>query len=118
MIHYKIRKNKDGSGFDHDFPLLKFTNEKYSMLQELNRCDADYIIDEVLPNLGKVLSGDLKNYEFGFEATLIDFYEEKATINYNYGDNQLEIGSQPIYEFMLCWRNALVEWKKNHGNLK
>ena len=116
MIQFEIRKNKEGSGFDHNFPLLKFTNEKYFMLHELNRCNPDYIIDEVLPNLEKVLTKDLEYYEFGYEATLIDFNKDKATINYNYGDDQLKIESQAIYEFMLCWRNALVDWEKNQDH--
>ena len=91
MIQFEIRKNKEGSGFAHNFPLLKFTDEKYFMLHELNRCDADYIIDEVLPNLEKVLSRELEYYEFGYEATLIDFYKDKAIINYNYGEYKLGI---------------------------
>jgi hypothetical protein len=111
MIQFEIRENKKGSGFDHHFPLLKFTDEKYFMLHELNRCDINYIIDEVIPNLEKVRSNDIDYYEFGYEATLIDFYKDYAIINYNYGDAQLKIESQPIYECLLCWRNALVEWK-------
>lgn len=116
MIPFEIRKNKEGSGFDQNFPLLKFTDDQYFMLQELNRCDADYIIDEVLPNLEKVLSEEIESYEFGFDATMIDFFIDRAIINYNYGEDQLEIASLPIYEVMLCWRNALVEWKRNPGN--
>ena len=117
MIPFEIRKNKKGSGFDHNFPLLKFTDEQYFMLHELNRCDADYIINDVLPNLEKVYSEELDCYEFGFEATLIDFFIDKAIIHYNYDDDQLEIGSQLIYEVMVCWRNALVDWKNNPGNV-
>ena len=116
MISFEIRKNKEGSGFDPDFPLLKFSDEKYFMLHELNRCDADYIIDEVLPNLEKVFSEEVASYEFGYEATMVDFFIDKAIINYNYGEDQLEIGSQPMYEVMLCWRDALVDWKRNPNN--
>ena len=116
MISFEIRKNKEGSGFDPDFPLLKFSDEKYFMLHELNRCDADYIIDEVLPNLEKVFSEEVASYEFGYDATMIDFYIDKAIIHYNYGEDQLEIGSQPMYEVMLCWRDALVDWKINPNN--
>ena len=115
MIPFEIRINKEGSGFDPGFPLLKFTDDKYFMLQELNRCDADYIIDEVLPNLEKVYSEEVASYEFGYDATMIDFFIDKAIIHYNYDDDQLEIGSQLIYEVMVCWRNALVDWKKNPG---
>jgi hypothetical protein len=111
MIKFEIRKNKEGSGFDFNFPLLKFTDEKYNMLHELNRCDADYILDEVMPLLEKVRLGEIEYFEFGYEATLIDFCKENAKINYNYGDDQLEIKSQEIYEFMSCWRDELVKWK-------
>jgi hypothetical protein len=117
MIPFEIRKNKEGTGFEPNFPLLRFIDEKYIMLQELNRCDADYIIDEVLPNLEKVLSEEIASYEFGYEATMVDFFIDKAIIHYNYGDDQLETGSLPIYEVMVCWRDALVDWKRNPGKV-
>jgi hypothetical protein len=112
MIPFEITINKEGSGFEANFPLLKFTDEKYDMLHELNRCDADYIIEEVLPNLEKVLAGELVTYEFGYDATLIDFYNNKAIVSYNYGDDALEVESEDVYAFMRAWWERLMEWKK------
>ncbi len=110
MIPFEININKEGSGFEANFPLLKFTDE-YSMLQELNRCDADYIIEEVLPNLDKVLAGDLVTYEFGYDATLINFYSNKTIVSYNDGDDALEVDSEDVYNFMRAWCERLVEWE-------
>jgi len=112
MIDFEIQINKEGTGFEKGFPLLKFLDEKYTMLHELNRCDASYIIDDVMPNLEKVLAGDLDSYEFGYDSTLIDFLKNKAVISYNFGDDNLEIGSGLVYNFMRVWCEYLVKWEK------
>jgi hypothetical protein len=79
MINYKIVSN------DKNYrPGVSFENE-YWWLSELNSCDTDYIIYEVLPNLDKVIVGELSEYEFGYDATIIDFYIDRSIINYGYG---------------------------------
>jgi hypothetical protein len=111
MIPFEININKEGTGFDAGFPMLKFTNNKYDMLHELNRCDADYIIDEVLPALDEVLAGEQVTYEFGYDATLIDFYNNKCIVSYNYGDDVLEAESKDVYEFMRAWCDSLIAFR-------
>jgi hypothetical protein len=100
-----------------NMPCFSFLNEeereKYSMLGEIAFCDKDYIIEDVLPNLSKVMSGELPEYEFGYDATIIDFYKDKSVINYNYFEGKLEIPSEDLYRFMREWGDYLIKWKQN-----
>jgi hypothetical protein len=94
-----------------NMPVFSFVNEKESlefwMLGELVFCDKEYIINEVLPNLDKVINGDLEVYEFGYDATIIDFHNYRSLITYNYFENETEVPSQDLYNFMHNWGNFL-----------
>lgn len=87
------------------------------MLHELNRCDVDYILNDVLPNLNKVVSGELSEYEFGFDVTIIDFNKDVSVINYNFFENTMEVPSEDIYKFMQEWGERLREWKASNNKL-
>jgi hypothetical protein len=101
--------------------------EKYWMLGELYMCDVEYILDDVLPNIEKIWNGEkywdeyrsptygaFDSYEFGYDATLIDFGKEKSVISYGFGDGEIEVPSEDIYTLMQEWGKHLVEWKLNN----
>ena len=125
MIHYKINfdnhskqgvKYRPGIDFEHN----------YWWLSELNSCDMEYVLDDILPNLEKIMNGELIQdpsqiqpyltdcYSFGYDATIIDFYKDKSVINYNYFEDQIEVPSQDIYQFMMEWGQYLRKWKESH----
>jgi hypothetical protein len=98
--------------------------EKYWMLGELYMCDADYVLNDVIPNIEKIWSGEkywdeyrsptygaFDTYEFGYDATLIDFGKEKSIISYGYGDGEIEVPSEEIYTLMKEWGEHLKRWK-------
>jgi hypothetical protein len=98
----------------------------YWHLNELNSCDVEYILDDVLPNIEKIWNGEkywdeyrsptygaFDTYEFGYDATLIDFGKEKSVISYGFGDGEIEVPSVEIYQLMKEWRDALLKWKKS-----
>ncbi len=113
MFAYKINVQapKYKPGFD-------IVDVKLSYLNELNSCDVNYIVEEVLPNLKKVISGELAEYEFGYDATIIDFYKEKSVINYNYFEDTVEIPSEDLYRFMCEWGAYLTRWKAEQDTNK
>jgi hypothetical protein len=102
----------------------KEEQEKFSMLGELYMCDTDYILNEVLPNIEKIWNGEkywdsyrsptygaFDSYEFGYDATIIDFYKDISIINYNYFQDKMEVSSQEIYQLMTEWGHHLREWR-------
>jgi hypothetical protein len=122
-MKYSIRIKKLGNSFKMYYPLLVLP-ENFGMLQEINRCNTDYILDEVLPNLKKIWKGELVQdptiqevylqnyYPFGYDATIIDFYKNISIINYNFFEDKMEIASEEIYHFMMEWGKYLDEWRK------
>lgn len=110
-------------------PTFVFIDEedktKYWMLGELYMCDRDYILNEVLPNLEKILRGELVQdptrqdenlvdfYEFGYDATIIDFYKDKSTINYGYWEGKIEVSSTELYSLMQEWAYHLKQWNNS-----
>lgn len=93
-------------------------------LSELNSCDTEYILNDVLPNIEKIWNGGkywdpyrsptygaFDTYEFGYDATLIDFGKEKSVISYGYGEGEIEVPSKEIYQLMKEWGKHLKEWK-------
>jgi hypothetical protein len=96
----------------------------YWHLNELNSCDTEYILNDVLPNIEKIWSGEkywdeyrsptygaFDTYEFGYDATLIDFGKEKSIISYGFGDGEIEVPSEDIYTLMKQWGEHLKNWK-------
>lgn len=117
MIGYKViwenQIGKPGINFDKD----------YMCLNELNSCDVDYILYKVLPNLEKIKHGEfvqdpcrqdehlVDTYDFGYDATIIDFGREKSVINYNFFSGKLEVLSEDLYQLMFEWGDYLKSWK-------
>lgn len=111
-----IRKNK---------PYISLSEENdYWHLNELNSCDTEYILNDVLPNIEKIWNGEkywdeyrsptygaFDTYEFGYDATLIDFGKEKSIISHGFGDGVIEVPSEEIYELMKEWGEHLKNWK-------
>jgi len=111
-------------------PYISFSEENnYWHLNELNSCDTEYILNDVLPNIEKIWSGEkywdeyksptygaFDTYEFGYDATLIDFGKEKSVISYGFGDGELEVPSEEIYIFMKEWGENLKKWKNETPN--
>ncbi len=93
-------------------PTFSFLNmdesEKYWMLYELQWCDHEYFIHDVILGLEKVNSGELGSYEFGYDATIIEYKPKESTIYYNFGDNTIQIDSTTIYHFIRDWVNYLL----------
>jgi hypothetical protein len=130
---YKIMEAKFYLNPNPDFPNMpcfSFINEeeqkKYWMISDIGMCDADYILDEVLPNLEKIRNGEkywdtyrsphygyYDYYTFGGgELSYIDFYKDNTIITYDDGQHTLEIPSEEIYQFMMEWGKYLDEWRK------
>lgn len=97
-------------------------------LSELNSCSPEYILNEVLPNLEKILRGEkvqdptrpdehlVDFYEFGYDATIIDFYRNTSIINYGYWEGKIELNSDVIYTLMQEWGNCLRQWEKERND--
>jgi hypothetical protein len=121
MIKYKIVNPEN---LLHK-PVLHIEQNEYWWLHELNSCDADYILDDILPNLEEIMKGGkywdpyrspycgyLDYYEFGYDATGIDFYKDKSIITYGYNEGKIEVPSEEIYQFMMEWGKYLREWRE------
>jgi hypothetical protein len=106
------------------FPSITFNDRKFWMLDELNLCGVEYILDDILPNLEKIWRGELVQdpgrlddflidfYPFGYDATGIDFYKDKSIITYGYDEGKIEVPSEEIYQLMMEWGKYLREWRE------
>ena len=120
MIVYKITQDKLS-----DRPSIIFEGI-LEIMNEINSCDEEYLINEVMPNLEKIKKGELirypdtdegqliDSYEFGYTATMIEFYKDKSIVDNTWDDEflKIEIESEEVYHFMKEWINKLVEWRK------
>ena len=123
MIQYNIIQNKLS-----DRPSISFEGI-YSIMNEINSCDYDYLIDDVMPNLEKIRQGELlrypdtdegklvDSYEFGYTATMIDFYKNKSIIDNTWDDDfiKIEVPSEDIYQFMKEWTDKLIKWRNSQN---
>ena len=127
MINYEICwENRKGR------PAVNFNDPALWWLSELNSCNPDYILDEVMPNLEKIWIGEkvpdisikhhtiklIDTYEFGYDATLLDFGIKTTVISYGYGDGSIEVPSSEIYQFMKEWAEQLEKWRSLNNNTK
>lgn len=124
-MKYKITNNSN----NNNLPGISFGEEDiFWHLNELNSCDPEYIINDILPNIEKISKGEkywdpyrsptygaLDTYEFGYDATLIDFGKEKSIVSYGYGEGDFEVPSSEIYQFMNEWGEKLREWQSNQS---
>lgn len=81
---------------------------------EIKNLELDYL-NEIVNSLKKVQSGELEQYDFGYEVYSIECKKEVSLIIDLYNDWKCisETQTQEIYEFIRDWRNHLVE---NHNN--
>lgn len=79
------------------------------MLEEFAFIEKEYA-EEIVNRLQLVLDGKLDKFEFGYDATIIDFYRDKSIINYDYLESELEFDSQCIYVFMKDWFKYLTNF--------
>lgn len=96
----------------------------YWHLNELNSCDTEYILNDVLPNIEKIWNGEkywdeyrsptygaFDTYEFGFDATLIEFGKEISVVNYGFREGSFEVPSEEIYTLLKEWGEHLMNWE-------
>lgn len=114
MLNFTIDKIANpNASFPIGFPVFSVQNEEFWMLHELNRCKIDYIVNDVFSKIESVINNEIESFEFGYDATIIDFFKDRAIINYDYFEEQMEIPSSDIYQLMKDWRDALIEYKKS-----
>ena len=121
MITYKIIFNPE----ENDKPSISFgEGNDYWYFNELNSCNIEYILDDVLPSIESIWKGEkywdsfrsptygpFDSYEFGFDATSIDFGKERSIVSYGFGEGTFEVASEEIYKFMKEWGSYLKSWE-------
>jgi hypothetical protein len=117
VIKYNIGKNKWG------YPSMGI-DEKYWMLHEFGSIRGSYL-NEVIQEMENVRDGKRESYSFGFEATGVDVYKVgdkpysgKTFINYDYGEREMEVPFEDIYNLMKDWREYLNKWEEETGRKK
>ena len=77
---------------------------------EIKNLKLDYL-NEIVVSLEQVLSGELEQYDFGYEIYSIECKKETSFVIDTYNDWKCisEITTQEIYEFIRDWRNYLIE---------
>jgi hypothetical protein len=77
---------------------------------EILNLNLDYL-QEIVSSLEQVLSGNLEQYDFGYEVYSIECKKETSVILDLFNDWKLiaEITTSELYEMMQDWRNYLIE---------
>ena len=83
----------------------------YWHLIELNSCDVDHIMNDVLPSLAKVMSGELAEYEFGYDSTIVHFVKGTSVVNYEFFEKSFDVSTAEIFKMMQDWNECLITWK-------
>ncbi len=101
MLEYKFYKNEIGN------PRLEFSGILEG-LNELGSCSQNYL-EEIVPSLEKVLSGELEQYDFGYEVYSIECRKDLSQVidTYNEWKSIAEIPTKEIYELMRDWKSYL-----------
>lgn len=70
-----------------------------------------HYLEEIVNSLEQVLSGDLQQYDFGYEVYSIDCNKNISSIIDTYNDwkSITEVPTQEIYEFIRDWKHYLTE---------
>jgi hypothetical protein len=79
---------------------------------EIRNLSDDYL-NEIVPSLQKVLSGELEQYDFGYEIYSIDCRKDISQVidTFDGWKSIAEIPTQEVYELMRDWR----AFKLEHG---
>lgn len=118
MLEIRCHINSNPDFRDPTFGFINSeADSKFWMLYELSFCDKDYIVNDVIPNLVKVNSGLLERYDFGYDATVIDYHVGTSVINYNYWEDTLEIDSKEIFQFLSTWGLILPQIQAQEDRL-
>lgn len=94
-------------------PSFVILSEELLPLAEFANMEKDYV-NKVVKNLDAVLEGKMKVYEFGYDATIIDFKPNRSIVNYEYFEKQKGIDSQKIYQLMKDWETYLNQFDKEY----
>jgi len=102
MINYEFYKNEIGT------PQFSIKGDLEG-LNELGSCNIEYL-EEIITNLIKVRSGELEEYDFGYEVYSIECKKEISQVIDTYNDWECiaEITTQEVYKLMKDWREYLI----------
>ncbi|MFD2939036.1 hypothetical protein [Flavobacterium notoginsengisoli] len=92
MIEYEFYKSETGKN------LFSFTG-KFEGLNELGSCSPEYLI-EIIKNLKKVKSGELEEYDFGFEIYTVESRKKTSQIidTFDHWKCIGEVSTEEIYD--------------------
>lgn len=90
-------------------PDLEIWSDELVPLAEFSNMEKQYV-NKIVDHLEKVFEGELETFEFGYDATIIDFMRDRSIINYEYFEKQTEISSQIIFQLMRDWRDYLNQF--------
>lgn len=118
-IFYEILQEKV-----EDKPAINFLNEM-ALLNELNSCDVEYIVADVIPALETLILGGLvqnssseeeqllASYEFGFTAVMVDFSKNTTYVENTWEDAEpIAVSSDELYLALKDWAVRLNKWKE------
>jgi hypothetical protein len=103
MINYEFYKNEIGT------PQFSVKGDLQG-LNELGSCNFEYL-QEIVANLSKVISGELEQYDFGYEVYSIECKKEISQVIDTYNDWKCisEITTKEIYRLMIDWMDYLID---------
>jgi len=103
MINYEFYKNEIGT------PQFSVKGDLEG-LNELGSCNFEYL-DEIVASLEQLLSGEIEQYDFGYEVYSIECKKEISQVIDTYNDWKCiaEIPTQEVYALMKDWRNYLID---------
>jgi hypothetical protein len=101
MLKYKFYKNDLGTPIFH-------INGDLEALNELGSCNYEYL-QEIIMNLTKVKSGEIEQYDFGYEVFTLECQKEISKIIDTFDDWKCiaEVPTQEIYNLMKDWKDYL-----------
>jgi hypothetical protein len=102
MINYEFYKNEIGT------PQFSVKGN-LAGLNELGSCNFEYL-KEIVTNLIKVISGELEQYDFGYEVYSIDCEKDMSQVIDTYNDWKCigKIPTQEVYTLMKDWMDYLI----------
>jgi hypothetical protein len=102
MIKYEFYKNEIGT------PQFSIKGDLEG-LNELGSCNFEYL-EEIVENLTKVRSGELEQYDFGYEVYSIECKKDVSQVidTFNNWKCIAEIPTQEVYILIKDWRDYLI----------